>query len=98
MKSLLRIIFGVLVGIGIFIGIGFASAFLARHFHAAVSFTKADSIVTRRLYLRGRVLSFEAKMKIQIWTLLKGKFQNWFVTEALLPSLVGLRDEGFYET
>jgi hypothetical protein len=44
MKSLLRIIFGVLVGIGILIGIGFGMAFLGRHFHIAIPFAKADYI------------------------------------------------------
>jgi hypothetical protein len=44
MKSLLRIIFGVLVGIGIFIGIGLAGGFLIRYFHLSISFSKADYI------------------------------------------------------
>ncbi|HKW29637.1 MAG TPA: hypothetical protein VJT54_09895 [Verrucomicrobiae bacterium] len=38
MKSLLRIIIGVLVGVGIFIGIGFIGA----HAHTGISFAKAD--------------------------------------------------------
>jgi hypothetical protein len=42
MKSLLRIIFGVLVGIAAFIGIAFVLGLLFRHFH--VSFAKADFI------------------------------------------------------
>jgi len=40
MKSLLRIIIGVLVGIGIFVGIGFIGA----HVHTGVSFARADYI------------------------------------------------------
>jgi hypothetical protein len=38
--SLLRIILGVLVGVGFFIGI----AFLGRHFHTGISFARADYI------------------------------------------------------
>ena len=40
MKSLLRIIIGVLVGIAVFIGIAFVLGLIFRHFH--VSFAKAD--------------------------------------------------------
>jgi len=44
MKSILRIIFGVLVGIAIFIGIVFSIAFLLRLFHIQISFAKADYV------------------------------------------------------
>jgi hypothetical protein len=42
MKSLLRIIIGVLVGIAAFIGIAFVLGLIFRHFH--VSFAKADYV------------------------------------------------------
>jgi hypothetical protein len=44
MKSLLRIIIGVLVGVCCFIGIAFVIAFLARLFHVEIPFAKADFI------------------------------------------------------
>jgi len=40
MMSILRIVFGVLVGIGFFVGI----AFLGRHFHTGIPFATADYI------------------------------------------------------
>ncbi len=44
MKSLLRIIIGVLVGICCFIGIVFALAFLVKLFHVEIPFARADFI------------------------------------------------------
>jgi hypothetical protein len=44
MKSLLRIIIGVLAGIAVFVGIAFGLGLLLRHFDVSVSFAKADYV------------------------------------------------------